>query len=965
MAGSWDQFPVVGGEPQQGGGVILSDPYQERGDRRDETRTGLAVEGNARDASRFNNEVDKDARQGMGDLRKEFTALPEVKRYGTVVQQVDTILHTRPDAAGDQDLIYAIAQLRDPLGSVREGDSATIEGGQAAVDRMVQQLKKQLGQGGTFSNEYRQQLRREAIARLNTANRAYSQARTQYEGIARAANFDPTLVVGPHAGDAFVERFKAYDEANGLGGSNDGFGVAAPPAPEDNQGPTSLPRAAGAHDQGGAPADGVTPKGEGYRVEPALYHLGNTVADMIAKGADVGQIRQYLDEQYKPFGVETSPPMMAAINEVIQAHKAAPGKPIKSLRPGWDAFHMVPENSGPTLIGQIADSKLGAAALGVGDIYTVGMGDEIAGAIAGDNYNAALDYAKEERPYSYAAGQLVGALTLPTGAPEVGLKAGTAALRGGEGMAAARLAATRAAAGRTATEAGVYGTAHGFGSGEGGLEDRLAGAVVEGGLGYLVPKGVGAVLSRSKAAQSVGPAAISDEVAGADNAAEYMAAAGRQGVTPFVGDISTPAAAAAGKFAQTQAGVGPVTKAAKATYNTTVAARDRIARAIGSPMEGEALGYRLSEGAKKAIAREHGNAQAFYKTAERQSEGLRIRPTEAYQTISDEIDKIADTGLGDKALNIFRRVQDRMTQGPMSVETLRNIRTQIREDLATEGIRGGKADAAARRVMEAITKDVDGALRSNGMEGAADAFQQGDQLWAAYTELTDNVIAPIIGKEGDFSGEAVVKRLQADLRGNNARAAHFLRALPAEEQQLARSSIIQSLGRTRDGSFGFGEFVKHWADIGDSAKEAYFGADLRAALNDLDAVARGAKQSNRWANHSNSGGAINAPLETVAAFGTVGLSALLTNVSARLLTSKAAVKWLTAAAKKPNEAALASHVKRLTGLAEAEPAIANEVLSLQQRLTESLSRSPVSVYADEKGDGGKKPPKQGEGGNAP
>lgn len=954
MAGNWDQFPVVGGEPQQGGGVILSDPYQERGDRRDETRTGLAVEGDARDKARFGNEVNKDAREGMGNLRKEFTALPEVKKYGTVVQQVDTVLHTRPDAAGDQDLIYAIAQLRDPLGSVREGDSATIEGGQAAVDRMVQQLKKQLGQGGTFSNEYRQQLRREAIARLNTANRAYSQVRNQYAQIAQDANYDPSLVIGPHAGDAFVERFKAYDEANGLGEG----------ARDEPTGPVMLPRAAGAHDQGGMDATGVSPKGSGYRVEPALYHLGDTVAEMIARGADSGQVRAYLDEQYKPFGVSTSTPMIAKIEEVIQAHKRAPGRPIKSLVPGWDNLHMVPEDSGPTVIGQIADSPLGAAALGVGDIYTVGMGDEIAGAIAGDNYNAALDYAKEERPYSYAAGQLVGALTLPTGAPEVGLKAGTAALRGGEGMAAARLAATRAAAGRTATEAGAYGVGHGFGSGEGGLENRLAGAVVEGGLGYAIPKGVGAVLNRTKAARSLGPAAISDEVAGADDAAEYMAAADRQGITPFVGDVSTPAAAAAGKLAQTQAGVKPITTAAKATYNTTAAARDRLARVIGNPMEGEALGYRLSEGAKKAIAREHDNAQAFYKTAERQSEGLRIRPTESYQTISDEIDKIADTGLGDKALNIFRRVQDRMTQGPMSVETLRNIRTQIREDLATEGIRGGKADAAARRVMEAITKDVDTALRSNGMEAAADAFQQGDQLWAAYTELTDNVIAPIIGKEGDFSGEAVVKRLQADLRGNNARAAHFLRALPAEEQQIARSSIIQSLGRTRDGSFGFGEFVKNWADIGDSAKEAYFGAELRAALNDLDAVARGAKQSNRWANHSNSGGAINAPLETVAAFGTVGVSAILTNISARLLTSKAAVKWLTAAAKKPNEAALSAHVKRLSGLAEAEPAIANELLNLQQRLTESLSRSPVSVYADEKGNGGEKPPKQGERGDA-
>lgn len=960
MAGNWWKGDAVVNDEQQApqrGGVFIPDQGAIDDARRAETTLGYQGEGNARDAERLKNDVETRRRQGMADLRKEFISIPAVKAFNEAVTALDTGLRTAPNGGGDVTLLYQYSKLMDPVGAVQQGQMDMAESASGYFAAKAAKLAKDfgVGSGGTLPPAIRQELRDEMIRRAYSLRDAYNQEWSRYRSIAQDSQYDPETTIGPHAAAPFRERFRKFDEENGRGD----FANSGEPA-----GPVMLPRAAGSHEQGGGGADGVAPKGSGFRVEPALYHLGNTVADMIAKGADSGQIRAYLDEQYKPFGVETSTPQIAKIEEVIQAHKRAPNKPIKSLVPGWDNLHMVPEDSGPTVIGQIADSPVGAAALGVGDIYTVGFGDEIAGAIAGDNYNAALDYAKEERPYSYAAGQLAAALTLPTGAPEVGLKAGTAALRGGQGMAAARLAASRAAAGRMATEAGAYGVVHGAGSAEGGLEDRLAGAAIEGGLGYAIPKGVGAVLNRTKAARSLGPAAISDEVAGADDAAEYMAAADRQGITPFVGDVSTSAAAAAGKLAQTQAGVGPVTKAAKATYNTTAAARDRLARVVGNPMKDEALGYRLSEGAKKAIAREHDNAQAFYKTAERQSEGLRIRPTESYQTISDEIDKIADTGLGDKALNIFRRVQDRMTQGPMSVETLRNIRTQIREDLATEGIRGGKADAAARRVMEAITKDVDSALRSNGMEGAADAFQQGDQLWAAYTELTDNVIAPIIGKEGDFSGEAVVKRLQADLRGNNARAAHFLRALPAEEQQLARSSIIQSLGRTRDGSFGFGEFVKNWEDIGDSAKEAYFGAELRAALNDLDTVARGAKQSNRWANYSNSGGAINAPIETVLAFGTLGTSAILTSVSARLLTSKAAVKWLTAAVKKPNEAALSAHVKRLSGLAEAEPAIANELLNLQQRLTESLSRSPVSVYADEKGNGGEKPPKQGERGDA-
>lgn len=969
MASPWDAFPEVEPQkaPQRGGGVFIPDQGAIDDAERADTALGYQGEGNARDAARLVKDEAKDAREGVAGLRKEFSALPEVRKYGTIVQQVDTILHTAPTAAGDQDLLYAIAQLRDPLGSVREGDADLIAGGQSFIQQQAANLGKQLNGQGMFTDQYRKQLREEAIARLNTANRAYSSVRNQFAKVAQDANYDPAAVIGPHAGTAYLDRFRSYDEANGLGGRDKGFGVATPIGGEEPQGPTSLPRAAGARDQGGPTADGVAPKGSGYRVEPALYHLGNTVAEMIARGADAGRIRAYLDKEYAPYGVETSTPMMAKIEEVIQAHKAAPAKPIKSLVPGWDNLHMVPEDSGPTVVGQVADSPVGAFALGVGDIYTLGMGDEIAGAVAGDNYNAALDYAKEERPYSYTAGQIAAGLTLPTGAESAGLKAGTAALRGGEGMAAARLAASKAATSRLAGEAGAYGVAHGFGSADGGLEDRLAGAAVEGGLGFAGVKGGGAALGKIRAGRAAATAPIADDLAGVDNAAEYMAAAERQGVTPFVGDVSTPIAAATGKLAQTQAGVGPVTKAAKATYNTTAAAKERLARAIGVPMEGEALGYRLAEGAKKAIAREHDNAQAFYKTAERQSEGLRIKPSEAYQTISDEIDKIADTGLGDKALNIFRRVQDRMTQGPMSVETLRNIRTQLREDLATEGIRGGKADAAARRVMEAITNDVDTALRTNGMEGAADAFKQGDALWAAYTDLTDNVVAPIIGKEGELSGEAVVKRLQADLRGNNARAAHFLRALPAEEQQVARSSIVQSLGRTRDG-FSFSEFVKNWADIGDSAKEAYFGADLRSALNDLDTISRGAKQSQRWANHSNTGGALNAPVETLAAISTLGTSAILTNVTARLLTSKAAVKWLTAAAKKPNPQALSAHVKRLSGLAEAEPAIANEVLNLQQRLTEQLggaaARTPSPAYAEEEGDSVKAKPAKGKSGDA-
>lgn len=959
MASSWDQFPEVSAPQPRGGGIILTDPYQERGDQRDEIRTDLAVDSNDRQARDEGRAVSKDERQGMGDIRKEFSMLPIVKAYSEAATALDTGLFTKDDGSGDGTLLYQYSKLMDPMGSVREGDVQLAQSGAGYLSAKAAELKKNfgVGSGGSLPPEIREGLRREMIGRFNSLNRAYSQQRSQFAKVAQDAGFEPDLVIGEHAGKPFYDRFLEYDKRMEGG---------------EQVGPTMLPRAAGAQDQAGSDIGGVTPKGEGFRPEPQLYHLGNTVADMIAQGAEAPQIRAYLDEQYAPYGVGTSTPMMAKLAEVVQAHRANPGKPIKSLVPGWDNLHLIPDNAEPTVVGQIADSPLGAAALGVADIGTAGFGDEIAGAIGGDEMNAAWDYSRQERPGYYMAGQVAGGLMLPTGATGAARGAGTAALRAGEGMTAARLAASQAAGTRMAQEAGAYGAVHGAGSAEGDLGDRATGAIVEGGLGFAGGKALGAVGNKvvsNRMARAAG--GVDEEVAGADNAAEYLAAAERQKITPFVGDVNTSAAAMTGKLAQLQSSVGPVTKAARKTLNSAQAARDRIARGIGKPEKGEALGHRIAEGARKAVTREHDQAQSLYKAAERQSENVRVRPTQAFQTISDEIDKIADTGGGGQAQSVFKRYQDRMTQGPMSVETLRNVRTQIREDLATEGLRGGTANASARKVMEAITADIDGTLRAQGLGETADLFKRADESWAAYTELTDDVIAPLIGKNGEFSGEQVVKKLQADLRGNNARAAHLLRALPAEEQRIVRASVIRSMGHVPSGAqgadqdtFSLAKFLTHWDEIGDSAKEAYFGAEARSALNDLAKVADGAKQSQRWANHSNSAGGVNLPAEVVGGIFTLGGSVVVPNISARLLTSQPVVRWLGAAAKKPNPKALEAHVKRLASIADAEPALANEILGLQSTLQQQLSAAaPQSVgraYAEEDQDSRKKKPAEGK-----
>ena len=930
----WANDPVA--QPQQQGGgapVFIPNPGGELDMESKRVGIDTSLAGEERADRKEVRDVDNRQFDNAETFRARYERLPAVQEYRTAVGALSQALKRSPDGTGDVGLIYDYVKALDPTSVVREAEVGMAQSSAAYLDAKAAEIKKQFGieGGGALPQEVRDRMRREMIHSVTSRLQGYNQQRERFKEYAARYDIDPFEVIGEHDGRPFAEQFRAYDE---------GRSKKAP-----------LPRAVGSHDQGGADIDGVTEKGSGFRPEPGLYHLGDTVADMIGKGRPIAEIGDYLREQYAPFGVEPGPEMMGKLGEIMRAHKANPSKPVKALAPGWDSFHLIPDTAETPWYSGIADSPVGAGTLGVADIATLGFGDEIAGAIGGDELDAAWDYSRKERPLSYGAGQLAGAFLLPTGAPGAARTAGVSALRAGEGMAAARAAASSAATRRMMAEGAAYGTVHGAGSADGDIEDRLAGAAVEGALGALGGKVVGKVGEKvaTRAPRTTG--APSD-------AAEYAAAAERQDIVPYAPDMSPRAAAAAGKLAQTQAGVGRIVDRAQLTQDTAKAARDRIARSIGQPMEGEGLGYRVAQGAAAAIKREHDKGQALYRTAERAAGDARIRPTEAFQTLSDEIDAMAETGLSETAANIFKRVRDRMTEGPMTVQALRDVRTSLREDLATFNVRGGASSARAKRVMDAITKDIDDGLRSQGLAEAADTFQRADGQWQSYIDLTDNVVTPLIGKDGNASGEQVTKRLMADLQGNNARAVKLLNALPAEEQSIARASVIQAMGRASKGrqnaegdAFSLSDFLTHWDTMGETAKLAYFGRDARAALNDLAVVAQGSKASQRFANHSNSGGAINAIPEVGLGLATAGLSALATNVSARMLTSQRMVRWLAGAAKKPNPAASAAHVERLSSIAKAEPALANEILGLQSMLQQQLSaaapRSVGRVYAEE------------------
>lgn len=141
-------------------------------------------------------------------LRGDYEALPSVKSYTAALPVFGAGLQSHPDAAGDLNLIYAYAKVMDPNSVVREGEQASVAGGDTWINSKVAQLQKQLGQGGTFKPDFRKRLREEMGGRMGELNQSFIADRVRYKGISDRYGVNPQDVVGEHPGS----RFQALSE---------------------------------------------------------------------------------------------------------------------------------------------------------------------------------------------------------------------------------------------------------------------------------------------------------------------------------------------------------------------------------------------------------------------------------------------------------------------------------------------------------------------------------------------------------------------------------------------------------------------------------------------------------------------------------------------------------------------------------------------------------------------------------
>lgn len=624
----------------------------------------------------------------------------------------------------------------------------------------------------------------------------------------------------------------------------------------------------------------------------------------------------------------------------------------------------------------------GAVARGVADTATMGFADELSGLadatkkavtgnqselgfwhdvhMADDVYSGRVDRDEAEHPLARISGQLIGGLAIPLSYEGVGLRAGTLAMKEAkaagnittrEALKIGRKAAARAVTKQMARDGAIVGGFHGLGTGE-GVEGRITEGLTEAGLGAAGGAAFGAageVIAPRIAAKAAAARALP-----LTDAQEVGQAAERQKIGLLPADVGGPAIRrATSVLTQTIAGGSPIIARAKRVLEQGKAVRDRVAAMVGTAANPEAAGETALEGALAGSRANKSRIGRIYDIAATQAGNARVELPKAKAVLDEQIARLKEVpggGTGLKEAQDLRASLD----GDFTVQGVRDMRTEM---FVSPDFRGTPVERRLKQVVDAAALDIEDGLKAAGKPDAAKTFRAADDQWREHLTTMKRVIEPIIGKSEDRakSGEEIVQALERAMKGNGRRFEKFIGALPDDEAKIVRASLIERMGRAsaarqgaEGGDFSLNEFLTHWNNMGERAKAVTFGPEGRAALNDLAKVAEGTKEAQGYSNFSNTFGGVGNFL--TAATGLASVPAFIKIVGAqyglgRMLASPRFARWLAKVPK--TSAGQMGYTKQLAKIAKAEPAIASDILSLQQRLTEAFANPAMQAAAED------------------
>lgn len=875
-------------------------------------------------------------------LRAQYQHHPAVQAYQTIMPAYAAATQAAPGGAGDLQIVYAFGKVMDP-GSVVRGEEQQAAANTGGTSEQIQGYIQAIHNGGHLPDGVRERLLNEIRTRASVAGDLYRQVRQDYRQQSERYGFDPNSIMGQNAGLPFQQA-----EADFLHRPVHNMDGSLGPLPRDQQGiPTPL-----RPDHSGE--DVVFP-GEPRR--PAAYTPGdptpaetaysNGAQQLFEQGATRAVMDKYAADHHWPtWGAE--------LDQAIR-YRDHGGHGARILPP----FH-APERTIPQGNPDSMSESLGANVRGAANAGSGGLADPLAAlydtykpggsGTVGENLWRQNEYDsanQQAHPWATLAGNLEGAAALPTGAPTSARLAFISAIRSGATRAEATAAARTAVGVRLGMEGTAYGGIHGTASGQGDIGDRLKGGALEaalggltGGLGGRFGPGFGPATARADAGQ----------LRAAQSAAEL--------------NIPLPRSVIGGEQAQrwattvekTPFGAAPVARGTETMINASQAARDRIAQQTGSVAQPEALGEIAQRGGAAVRSNASARGDRLYGRAETLTGDTRVPLPGAAAELDRQIAELSDTpGVVPQMLSTLQGVRAHLG-GDWTPAGVRRMRTQLEDQFGSAGMRPGDASRRARLITDAAEQDMISGLTARGRPDAAQAWQAASNDWRQSRQTLQTIVEPILGRNNDRTAEEVSRALMGNAKGNGTRLGSFLNAIPTDEANSVRASIINQLGRSPPGqqnaageAFSLDTFLTHWNQIGGS-RELIFPRETVTALNHLAEVADRARFAGRARNLSNTGtpmmanatagpflGAIGAlaagsPKAAMAMAVSGTIAGLGQRAAGLFLASPRFARALASTIQSPSRARAILSSSWVMKLARSDPAVADAVTDMNHRL---------------------------------
>lgn len=264
----------------------------------------------------------------------------------------------------------------------------------------------------------------------------------------------------------------------------------------------------------------------------------------------------------------------------------------------------------------------------------------------------------------------------------------------------------------------------------------------------------------------------------------------------------------------------------------------------------------------------------------------------------------------------IKAISDALTEdlaannGVMPYRAVKELRTMIGNEMADAPLGGDVSRAQWKQVYSGLTKDMQAAATKAGPQAEA-ALARANAYHAAgmkRLEVLDNVVDKAGGPEAVFrAATSGAKEGATTLRA-------VMQSLPDEAKKTLSASVLRRMGRAKAGNqdehgekFSTETFLTNWNTMSPQARAVLFdryGPAFRADMDSIAKVANNLREGSAvFRNPSGTSqaagqtGAVVAFLTSLATGHPGGAAAVAAgaggaNISARVMTSPAAVKWL-------------------------------------------------------------------------